>query len=67
MTYVLPKDLSHKFNISLQTVYNYLSKHEGDIRIKKEFWKTFYQFRRLYKFLQAALKPFEKEMIRVQK
>lgn len=60
MTYVLPKDLSHEFNISLQTVYNYLSKHEGDIRIKKEFWKTFINLEDFTNFLQPALKPFEK-------
>lgn len=37
MHYVLPRDISQKFQISLQTVYNYLSKFEGKIRTKKEF------------------------------
>lgn len=41
MSYVLPKDLSNKFSISLQTVYNYLNKHEWSIRTKKEFGKTY--------------------------
>jgi len=37
MTYVLPKDLSNRFSISLQTVYNHLSKNEGKIRTKNEY------------------------------
>lgn len=41
MTYVLPKELSIKFNVSLQTVYNYLKKYEGRIRTKSELNKTF--------------------------
>jgi predicted DNA binding protein len=37
MSYVLPRDLSQKFGISLQTVYNYLSKFEGKIRTRKDY------------------------------
>lgn len=60
MTYVLPKDLSHKFWISLQTVYNHLSKYEGKIRTKSEFWKTFIDLESFSNVLQSRLKPFEK-------
>lgn len=41
MNYVLPKDLSNRFSISLQTVYNYLNKYEWSIRTKKEYGKTY--------------------------
>lgn len=59
MEYVLPKDLSHKFDISIQTVYNYLTKHEGNIRIRKEYWKTFINLEDFTTFLQPSLKTFE--------
>ncbi len=49
-----------QFDISLQTVYNYLAKHEGNIRIKKEFWKTFINLEDFTNFLQPPLKHFEK-------
>lgn len=40
MEYLLPKDLSFKFNTSLKTVYNYINKYGDKIRTKKEYWKT---------------------------
>lgn len=59
MSYVLPRDLSQKFGISLQTVYNYLSKFEGKIRTRKDYWKTFISLEDFTNFLQPSLNQFE--------
>lgn len=55
MTYVLPKDLSIKFNVSLQTVYNYLKKYEGRIRTKSELNKTFIHLDDFTNFVQGVV------------
>lgn len=36
MTYLLPKEIAEKFETSLKTVYNYLSKYPDKIKVKKE-------------------------------
>ena len=59
MEYVLPKDISNKFGISIQTVYNYLTKFEWKIRLKKEFSKTFINLEDFTNILQPALQPFK--------
>lgn len=59
MTFVLPRDLSSKFSISLQTVYNYLTKHGSKIRTRTEHWKTFIDLEDFTNILQNRLKPFE--------
>ncbi len=41
MNYILPKDLALKYNVSLKTIYNQLSKTGSKIRSTKQFWKTF--------------------------
>ena len=56
MQYLLPKDLAHQCDISIQTVYNYLKKHKGDIRIRKELGKTLVNLEDFTNFLQGGLK-----------
>lgn len=41
MTYVLPKQIALKHNVSLKTIYNYISKYSDKIRISKQYWKTY--------------------------
>jgi len=59
MSYVLPKDISHQFNVSLQTVYNYLKKYEWSIRTKKDSGKTFVHVDDFTKFLQGSFNDFK--------
>jgi len=40
MDFVTPKELSLKYNVSLKTIYNYVSKWDSKIKTRKEFWKT---------------------------
>lgn len=56
MEYLLPKDISSKFWISLKTVYNYLTKYKDKIRIRKENWKRFVNYNDLQKILQNDTK-----------
>ncbi len=60
MEYVPVNELAHRFEISVQTVYNYLNKYKGKVRTKKEFWKTFINLEDFTNFLQPPLKHFEK-------
>lgn len=62
MAFVLPRDISQKYQISLQTVYNYLTKYEGKIRTKKDFWKTFIEMEDFTTLFQANLHPFENQI-----
>ena len=56
MDYLLPKDLAYQLGVSTATVYNYLKKHKGAIRTRKENGKTHGAFRRLYKLFTRRIK-----------
>jgi len=56
MEYLLPKEISSKFWVSLKTVYNYLTKYKDKIRIRKENWKRFVNCNDLQKILQNDTK-----------
>ena len=58
MEYALPSDLAKQFSISLKTVYNYLRKHSGKIRSKKEFWKTFVHVQDFTDFVQSRVQNY---------
>lgn len=62
MSYVLPKHLSHKFDISLQTVYNYLNKYQWSIRTKKESGKTYIHSDDFTKFIQGSSNDFKSKI-----
>lgn len=45
MDFVTPKELSLKYNVSLKTIYNYITKRGSKIHTRKEFWKTLFSLK----------------------
>lgn len=61
MSYVLPKDLSNNFKVSIQTIYNHLKKHWKSIRTKKEGVKTYINQEDFKTIFQQRFKSFEND------
>lgn len=55
MERLLPPEISSRLNLSLKTVYNYLTKYKGQIEIKKSEWKTFVNFESFQNVIQTPL------------
>lgn len=58
MEFVHVRELSQKFQISVQTVYNYLEKYKGKIRTKREFGKKYVCLEDFTNFVQPTLQSF---------
>lgn len=66
MDFVTPKELSLKFNVSLKTIYNYITKRGSKIHTRKEFWKTLFSlkdFEDLFtKGIQNIQQPLQRDL-----
>lgn len=58
MEFIHVRELSEKFQISVQTVYNYLEKYSGKIRTKREFGKKYVCLEDFTNFIQPTLQTF---------
>lgn len=66
MDFVTPKELSLKYNVSLKTIYNYITKRGSKIHARKEFWKTLFSlkdFEDLFtKGIQNIQEPLQRDL-----